>query len=88
MDLKECRAQLDKVDDEILFLFLKRLEIVKDVAKYKVQNNLPILNSSREEEILKRIERLSDKESSVYTKTLFENIMDISKEYQNDLINK
>lgn len=35
MDLKEIRKEIDATDDEILRLFLKRMDLCVGVAKYK-----------------------------------------------------
>ena len=40
MDLNESRKNLDYIDDEILKLFIKRLNVVKGIAEYKKENNL------------------------------------------------
>ena len=52
MDLAEIRKEIDSTDDEILKLFLKRMELCVGVAKYKKENNMPVFQSKREEEIL------------------------------------
>ena len=38
MDLKECREQLDQIDEGIVSLFNKRMQIAQDVARYKIEN--------------------------------------------------
>ena len=53
-DLKQCREQLDSIDLEIIKLFEKRMSIIKDVAIYKKENNLPILDETREEMMLQK----------------------------------
>mgnify|MGYP000086253802 CR=1 FL=1 len=40
MDLKEIRREIDATDDEILRLFLKRMDLCVGVAKYKKENNI------------------------------------------------
>ena len=42
MDLKECRAEIDKINNEMLELFIKRMKVSRSVAEYKAANNLPI----------------------------------------------
>ena len=48
MDLKEIRTQIDAIDKQMASLFQKRMELVKEVATYKAQNNLPIEDKNRE----------------------------------------
>ena len=44
MDLLELRNEIDKLDDELIPLLLKRMDISRQVAEYKVQNGIPVLN--------------------------------------------
>ena len=55
MDLKEIRKEIDATDDEILRLFLKRMDLCVGVAKYKKENNMQVFQGKREQEILERI---------------------------------
>jgi len=52
MDLQELRKEIDKIDDELIPLLMKRMDISEQVAKYKVQRGLPVLNAEREQQIL------------------------------------
>ena len=38
-ELEKLREQIDVVDREIIKAFKKRLQIAKDVAKYKISND-------------------------------------------------
>ncbi|MDR1754127.1 MAG: chorismate mutase [Eubacterium sp.] len=86
MDLDNCRIKIDEIDDEILQLFKKRIEIAKDMAKYKADNNLPVFNPQREREILYRVCSSCDEETQNFTKILFGTIIDITRTYQSTLI--
>ena len=52
MSLKEMRIEIDKINDDIISAIEKRMKIVKNVAKYKKENSIPIVNESREESVL------------------------------------
>lgn len=82
MNLDELRSGIDEVDRELLRLFLRRMELVQQVADYKAANNLPIYQPKREEELLARIGQLAGKELSVPSQMLFAAMMDISKAVQ------
>lgn len=49
MDIKELREKINGIDNQISKLFLKRMELVRGVAEYKRDNNLPILDAAREQ---------------------------------------
>ncbi len=79
MNLDEIRQEIDSIDDEMLSLFLKRMELCGAVADFKRENNLPIVQNNRENEIVDKIVDNSPKELSEASKVLFTTIMDISK---------
>jgi chorismate mutase/prephenate dehydratase len=84
MDLNQLRGQIDAIDEQILSLFLERMEVCKNVAEYKRVNNLPVFQGGREEQLIDRIKKLTanpDLENG--TAALFTTIMDISKHLQN-----
>ena len=86
-DLKQCREQLDYIDLEIIKLFEKRMSIIKDVAIYKKENNLPILDETREEMMLqKNLKNLNNAELKEYYKAILETYLDVSKKYQIEII--
>ena len=55
MELEEARKNIDKIDNEMRTLFIKRLEEVNKVIRYKKDHNLPILDV----EFLKSIMNIS-----------------------------
>ena len=60
-DLKKLRQELDKQNAGIVSKIAKRMEIVKEVAEYKKQNNIPIVDAKREEEVIKHFEDAFEK---------------------------
>lgn len=52
--LAELRAQIDQLDQELLQLLAKRLEVVHKVGEVKQQHGLPIYVPQREIEMLQR----------------------------------
>ena len=71
MELSEYRNKLDSIDEEILRLFSERMNIAAEIASWKQENSLPVLDVRREKEKLQRIEEMSDPELSDYTFSLF-----------------
>ena len=84
MDLQQLRNCIDGIDKDILELFIKRMNVCRDIAEYKRLNNLPVLQSGREQQVIDRIRALTgDSELEAGTAALFTSIMDISKILQN-----
>ena len=84
MDLKDYRAQLDTIDDQMTALFKQRMEIVRHVADYKKETNTPVMASGREREILYRVTGLCGQELEEYTMILYSTILELSRNYQED----
>ncbi len=82
-----AREIINEVDNEMIKLFKKRMEAASLVAEYKAENNLPILDSKREEAIiLKNINLLDNEELKQYYITFFNGVLKSSKDYQEDLL--
>ncbi len=77
--LEELRQSIDRVDGEICALFEERMDLAHKVAAYKREHRLPIFQSGREEEVLRRIESLCSEENKSGGRVLFTNLIDISK---------
>ncbi|EEG29163.1 chorismate mutase [[Clostridium] methylpentosum DSM 5476] len=86
MDLQQIRGQIDTIDGEILRLFEERMELVKGVAQYKRENNLPIFHKDREDQIIQRIGEQASEENEQGAKVLFSTLMNISKCLQQNTV--
>lgn len=87
--LEKARENINRIDREIAKLFEERMREVEDVISYKVENNLEILDSGREKEVIERNSKLlKNEELKEYYVDFLENMMRISKEYQKDILLK
>ena len=85
MELSEIRGQIDSVDQELLKLFLKRMELSEHVAAAKNEQGLPISNRAREREILARVTaEAGDRER--YAHQLFTTLFHLSCARQAELL--
>ena len=85
--LDEARVIINEVDGEIVKLFEKRMEAVKMVYEYKKENNMEILDSSREAAVIeKNVALLTNKEIEEYYVEFLKEMMNVSKHYQRDLM--
>lgn len=87
MDLQQLRTNIDEIDDKMLALFKARMQNIKEIAQYKVENGLATLNAGREREILARVAQNSPEELENYVRTLFTTLFDLSRSYQTQLKN-
>ena len=85
MELSEIRTKIDTVDDRLLELFLERMALSEEVASYKNEHHLPILNKTREREILAKVtQKAGDKERYAYH--LYSTLFELGRSRQAELL--
>ena len=82
MELNEIRKEIDEIDKQLVELYIRRMNCSARVAEYKREHNMPVLDASRERALLNKISELSGSEFEEYTRTLYSNILDLSRSYQ------
>ena len=86
LDLDQLRTQIDDIDTQITELFKQRMEIALDVAKYKKENGLPVLNDRREKEVLHKVSEQIGEPLDGYARLVFNTMFDASRSYQNNYL--
>ena len=84
-NLNDYREQIDRIDEQLVDLFTKRMQIASEIAQLKKASGIPVLDAKRERELLSRIEKLSGPDFGTYSKSLYETIMALSRSYQHKL---
>ena len=83
--LQKYRNEIDNIDKQITELFEKRMDISKEIAICKKEQEIGILNAKREEEVIqKNISYLKNKEYRLVLAGFFKNLMNLSKLLQNE----
>ena len=86
-NLDEIRASINEVDLKIIESFKERMNLTKEVALYKKENNMQVFDPKREEALIaKNINALNDKKLEGYYLEVFKEILKQSKEYQKKII--
>lgn len=85
MDLLDLRNEIDKIDSQLIPLLMKRMSISEQVAQYKVENSMPVLNEKREQEILENVAKKCGDKGEII-KTVFSATMDASRALQHKII--
>ena len=88
MELKEYRQQIDEIDRGMLDLFVRRMQVAEEIAGYKREKGLPVLDLQREREKLRRIEEQCPEDYSDYSFTLFSMLMELSRSRQNRILHR
>ena len=85
-ELDNARKTINEIDAQMASLFEKRMRAVEAVAEYKRQNGLSILDTSRENELVKKnSEYIDDKIIKEYYVEFIKSTMAISRAYQSRL---
>ena len=85
--LKEAREKINQIDKQMAELFEARLKAVEAVAEYKKEHDLPIYDSVREAEVIKRnSEAVENDVYREYYVNFQKNTMALSRAYQERLI--
>ena len=82
MNLEECRKEIDSIDKELVALFVKRMNVAKEVAEYKKETGKAIYDAERERQLLEKVEDAAGEEFGDYTRRLYSSILELSRNYQ------
>lgn len=87
MDLKEIRKEIDDIDGKLVELFEKRMELCRQVAEYKIETGMQVLDRKRETEKLGTLSELAGSDFARYgVRELFTQIMSMSRKLQYRLL--
>lgn len=85
-NLVQMRNDIDNIDSQITDLFKKRMETSLKIAEYKKEHNIPVLNDSREKEVLHKVSEQIGEPFDGYARLLFNTIFDASRSCQNNFL--
>ena len=82
-DLKQCRQEIDVIDQQIIALFEERMNVARDVVNYKLAHQMEIFQSAREAEVIqKNVSRIHQDTLKPYAQLMLTSLMNISKSPQ------
>ena len=82
MELNELRSQIDNVDEQLVKLFVERMQLSAQIGDHKKQHRMPIYVPSREREKLQEVAKLAGTDMDNYTRVLYSMIFELSRSYQ------
>ncbi len=85
--LKKYRFEIDKIDEKILSLLAKRINISKKIGEHKLKNGLPIVDKKRKSEIFEKLQKTASKKtlSDELVKNIYKIIHDSSVDLQKNI---
>ena len=88
-DLEKARQKIEETDRAIALLFQERMAAVRLVAEYKKTHGLPVTDSYREEQLIKaNLSLIEDPVLLEYYTAFLKNTIEISKQFQQEIIDK
>ena len=86
MELNKARTEINNIDKKIVELLEKRFNIVNEIGRYKIKQNLPVYDEIRERQVADNcINFLENKEYSKCIDDIYFQIMRSCKDIQNNL---
>ena len=85
-DIKTLREKIDDIDSRILELYEERMDVVKAIGKYKIENGLPAYDAAREDAKIDKV--FADIKNSQYADgaaQLFITLMQAGREMEEEL---
>ena len=84
-DMKKLREQIDSIDAQILKLYEERMDVVKAIGEYKMENGLPFDDASREDAKLEKVfEDVKNKQYADGAAQLFITLMQAGREFEEE----
>ena len=89
MEIKDFREQINVLDEQIVELIGKRMDIAVGIGLEKKRQGLPVFDSTRENERLDAVRALTDKpEYKEHMANIYRAIMDETKLIEQQLIDE
>ena len=86
MSIENCRAEIDSIDKDLVELFVKRMNVAKEIAQLKKETGKAVCDTERERKLLAKVEESAGEEFGDYTRRLYSSILELSRNYQSKSI--
>ena len=84
MNIQEIKNEISLVNDEMLRLFIRQLELAKMAGDIRKEEGKSVYDRKCEEEIIVKAVENSPQDMQNYTIEFFRNVMKLCKDYYND----
>ena len=86
-ELERYRQEIDRIDGELVRLFLERMAVTGKVGEFKQREGIPVLDAARERQVIAAKTALTDDPArKADVAALYEGIMAISRRQQRHLV--
>ena len=88
LDLQEIRGRIDALDARLVELMCERMQLSAEVAEYKQQKGMAVLDRAREEAILDARAAQAGEALGPYIRGVYERVFEMSRGYQTALLER
>ncbi len=86
-ELDRLRIEINKIDEEMAKLFVKRMKVVEGIVEYKQSTGMEVLDTAREKVVIEEnSKRVTDEKLKKYYIEFLKGNMEISKNFQNSIL--
>jgi len=82
LNLLELRGQIDEIDEKLIDLFQKRMDVSSEIARYKRRHNMPVYDPIREGEILSEVTKKAKESLKSDIRALYSLLFELSRAQQ------
>ena len=82
MTLDEMRENIDAIDTDMVRLYTQRMEIAREIGRYKREKHLPVLDPERERTLLNRVEEEAGEAYGTGIRALYSLLLEQSRAEQ------
>ena len=86
MELEQLRQQMNELDKTLAAVYVKRLDLSREIAECKYAEQRRILDPARNEEIIANVTAAAPAEYTPYIRALYEAILHISRDFQRNVM--
>ena len=85
-ELDQARKEIEAIDSQMASLYEQRMDAVKHVISYKMENNLPVYDKQREEKLIEKNRKyIKNPDYELYYVDFLKHVMENSKDFQRSL---
>ncbi len=88
--LEELRAEIDRINAQLVELLAKRFAAAEQIAQYKKANNMPVHAPQREKQVIENVKALAKKSGldEKAAEEIFKKIIEQTKNMENEKVKK
>ncbi len=71
MDLQELRERMNRIDSDLVKLYLERMETAGEIGAWKRENGVPVYDPARERQLMDRVAEMAGEENENGVRAMF-----------------